>query len=147
MTTTSQINSQNGFTLVEVLVAVLIMVIGVFATLSLISTSMKANTHANQLTTKTALAQQMIEDMLSRDKSSLDVPVTNAPYNLNITGAAVDLSVNGGGTYHATYTTSVSTVWDPVNNPDRRLVKIDIVVSSVPDDGLSLKTTVYKYQE
>ena len=137
MTPATPIQNRQGFTLVELMVSILIMVVGILATLSLISVSMKANTHANQLTTKTALAQQIMEDLLSRDKSSLDIPATNVVYDLNIPDTATtDLPASGAGTYHATYTTAWATT---------TLVQISITVSSVPDDGLSLQCSAYRY--
>jgi len=123
------------------LVAMLIMAVGVLATLSMISASMDANSHANKLTTKTALAQQMMEDLLSRDKNTLDVPATNVVYNLNLTGTNNDLVTTAGagaGTYHATY----STAWSPTPN----LVLITIEISSVPADPRSLPLTAYAYR-
>ena len=121
--------------MIEMLVAMLLMTVGVLATLTMVSASIKANATANRLTTKTALAQQMMEDLLSQ--ATLPVPVSNAVYNLNMTGSNNDFSAAGAGTYHATYsTTQVST-----------LVRVDIAVSSVPDDGTPLRTSAYRYQE
>jgi prepilin-type N-terminal cleavage/methylation domain-containing protein len=130
-------HNQQGFTMIEMLIAMLVMTIGVLATVSTITTSMTANTHSNRLTTKTALAQQITEDLLSCDKSTLVVPVTNT-YKLDITGNANDLNVNGAGTYHAIY----STVWAATN-----LAQINVVVTTVPDDGLPLKTSIYRNME
>lgn len=130
------LHNRRGFTLVEMLVAILLMSIGVIATLSMVSTAMNANSHANRLTTKTSLAQQMMEDLLSQKE--LPVPATNAVYNLNLTGSNNDLSAEGAGTYHATYSTRQS-------SPS--MIRIDVQVTSVPDDSRPFRSTAYRCSE
>lgn len=134
-------HNQQGFTLVELLVAILIMAVGVLATLSLISASMNANTHANRLTTKTALAQQVIEDILSvspDNQPELRTSTAGSVYKLD--GANNDITFDGAGTFHASFSTIINT---PVEN----VTQITITVSSVPDDGTPLRTTAYRYLE
>lgn len=130
------LHNQRGFTMIEMLVSMLIMAVGVLATLSLVSTSMNANSHANRLTTKTSLAQQMMEDLLSQ--KDITVPASNVVYNLNLTGSNNDLTAPGGGTFHATYSTI---------QLSPSLIRINITVSSVPDDGSPLITSTYRCSE
>lgn len=130
------LHNQRAFTMVELLVSMLIMAVGVLATLSLVSTSMNANSHANRLTTKTTLAQQMMEDLLSQ--KDITVPASNVVYNLNLTGTNNDLTAPGSGTYHATYST---TQLSP------SLIRINITVASVPDDGTPLIASTYRCSE
>jgi len=147
MTSASPLHSQYGFTMVEVLIAMFIMVIGVITTLSMISASMKANANANQLSTKTALAQQIAEELLSRaydgfPDCSADTVDPNIYYNLNlsgtVSGSANYLTIAGSGTYKANCAKKTVT-----GSPG--YWQIDIVVSSVPDDGIPLRSTVYRY--
>lgn len=58
-------NSKNGFTLVELVVAFLILVIGVTAILELVSQSALNARYAKDRTTATTLAQQKLEELLS----------------------------------------------------------------------------------
>src|SRR5665647_1100384 len=107
MTTVPPLHNQQGFTMIEMLIAMLIMTVGVLTTLTMISASMKANTSSNRLTTKTELAQQMVEDLLSMkvDEVVSICPSTLTDYNLNMTGPVTGnanyLTVSGAGTYNA----------------------------------------------
>ncbi len=145
MTSTSPLYNRLGFSLVEVMVAMLMMTVGVLGTLTMISASMKANTRANQLTAKTALAQQMVEDLLSMNSSDVISVCPSGPsftdYNLNMTGTvsgtANYLTIPGSGTYKA-QCFSDSTVTP---------LSISVKVYTVPDDGVPVTMTVYRYLE
>ena len=143
MTSTSHLHNRQGFSLVEVMVAMLIMTIGVSGSLTMIIASMKANTHANLLTTKTALAQQMAEDLVSMNSADVTTvcPSALTDYNLNMTGtvsgAANYLTISGSGTYNAKCS-SDSTVTP---------LRISVNVYTVPNDGSPVTMTVYRYLE
>ncbi len=66
----ARIENQDGFTLLELLVAILLLTIGLFAVIGMQTVALKANTRANQLSVATSLAQQTLEDVLSWDASS-----------------------------------------------------------------------------
>ncbi len=143
MTSTTPLHNRLGFSLIEVMVAMLIMTIGVSGALTMIIASMKVNTRANLLTTKTALAQQMVEDLLSMNSSDVTTvcPSALTDYNLNMTGTvsgtANYLTISGSGTYNAKCS-SDSTVTP---------LSISIRVYTVPDDGIPVTMTVYRYLE
>lgn len=131
--------------MIELLVAILIMLIGIIATLSLVSTSMKTNTRANQLTTKTALGQQMMEDLLSLKDLPVEDPPATYPYNLNITDSD-SLIAAGAGTYSATYATTQIEPAAPAEKPF--LVRIDIKVTPVTNTDESVfESSAYRYLE
>ena len=143
MTLAPPLHNQHGFTMIEILIAMLIMTVGVLTTLTMISASLKANTNANRLTTKTALAQQMVEDLLSMQSSNVTsiCPTALTDYNLNMTGSATGtanhLIASGSGEFSAQCSsTQLAT-----------LLQINIVISYVPDDGSPLRTTIYRYLE
>lgn len=139
MTSVRFLHNRQGFTMVEMLIAIVIMTIGVITTLSMISTAMKANTISNRLSAKTSLAQQVAEEMLSR---KIDDPIitTTSPatvYDLDNFLAGNDIVIDGAGTFHATYSTVI-------NTPSANVTQIIITITTVPNDGNPLSITCYK---
>ena len=61
----SYLKNQQGFTLVELMVAVTLIAIGVFAVLGMQLAALHADTHAHQLSVSTSMAQQVLEDIMS----------------------------------------------------------------------------------
>jgi len=143
MTLTSPHHNRRGYSLVEVMVAMLIMTVGMSSSLSMIIASMKANTHAKQLTAKNALAQLMVEDLLSMSSSGVTgvCPSTLTDYNLNMTGtasgAANYLTITGSGTFNAKCS----------SNSASTPLSISINVYTVPNDGSPLTMTIYRNLE
>ena len=143
MKTTSPLHNRRGYSLVEVMVAMLIMTIGVSSSLTMIIASMKANTHAKQLTAKNALAQQMVEDLLSMNSADVTgvCPSALTDYNLNMTGTKTGsdnhLAISGSGTFNAKCSSDSSVT--PLS--------ISIRVYTVPDDGTPLTMTFYRNLE
>ena len=83
-------NSQQGFTLLELLVAITLFTIGLLAVAQMQNVAINANTIANRTTLATSLAQQVMEDIMSRSTKTGNVfPSAGAPnillqpYNLN----------------------------------------------------------------
>ena len=62
---TPQLHSSNGFTLIEVLVAMVILSIGLLGTAALITGIIKSNQVSNRITTATVLAQDKMEEIKS----------------------------------------------------------------------------------
>lgn len=138
------------------MVAILLLIVGVLAALSMVSTSMKANSTANVLSVKTALAQQVMEYILSLDSENTecDPYLDTSPYVVLITGSAgkkynlnrntssacpgnfiddegnkaagSDRVVKGAGTFSAQY----STVPDVTTG----LTRVEVQVSRLPKD-------------
>jgi len=61
----NKVIKDNGFTLVEVLVALAILIIGLFGTLSLGITSINQNAYTRHLAQATNLAEEQLENLLS----------------------------------------------------------------------------------
>jgi prepilin-type N-terminal cleavage/methylation domain-containing protein len=104
---------RNGFTLLELLIAVSLLAIGLLAVASMQSVAMNANMVSNRLTVATTLAQQVAEDMLSWNISdprlnSPSMPAATAP-NYIFTNPSTGVSLGtqiyipGAGTYSARY--------------------------------------------
>jgi prepilin-type N-terminal cleavage/methylation domain-containing protein len=113
MKKTGTTQSERGFTLLELLLAVFILTVGLLAVVSLETTAINSNSLANKLSVATSLSQAVMEDLLSKDISDpvLNTPVTNAIYygldQNNLT--ASNLIVRSAGTYTATYSAQPNT--------------------------------------
>lgn len=100
--------SQKGFTLVELLVAILLMTVGIFAVIAMQTTSMNANSIAMRLSVASSLAQEVLEDILSwpADNPNFKTAGTYS-YDLDPKTEGNGITIQGGGTYSATYQTIV----------------------------------------
>lgn len=92
-------NTQSGFSLVELLVAVMILAVGLLALAQLQITAIKANTQSDSITVANALSQKAVEDVaaMSADDPIFSTAVTGATW----TGSP--FTVDGAGLYNVTY--------------------------------------------
>ncbi len=80
-------NNNNGFTLLEILVAIVLLSIGLLAMASLTVGIMGGNLFSNQLTVATTLAQDKMEDVRRRGYSGMPASDTTTTENYGtITG-------------------------------------------------------------
>ncbi len=127
------ITNREGFSLIELLVAMSLLSIGIFSVISMQVTAIKSNSIANRLSVATALAQETMDDILALDISD---PLVNAStasdqtYN-NINGpSTTSVSINGAGTFSATYSTTINT---PVQGVTQVVVNIYSMTNGVND--------------
>ena len=113
-------NSQSGFSMIELLVAVVILAFGLFGLAQLQVTAINANSQSTTKTAAVALSQQAIEKILSWDAD-------DARLSTSGTGNFTAVAVAGAGTYDITWT--VTTPYDGVTN----LCRVDIRVESQED--------------
>ena len=113
-------NYQSGFTMVEMLVAVLILMVGLLGLAQLQITAIKANSSSATSTAATAIAQRAVEEIIAMDP---DDPMFDA----NGTGTFPSVPVTGAGTYSVSWT--VVTPFEDVTN----LCEVTIVVSSTTE--------------
>ena len=110
----SQLN-ENGFTLVELLVAITIMAIGILAVVQMQVVALQSNSIANRLGVATSLAQEVMDDIQSWDVNTPPVigaftPLapgfsTTATFNrFGVSMNAASVTFQDSGTYTATYT-------------------------------------------
>lgn len=77
MTIFKKLKSQQGFTLVEILISLVVFSIGIMAVTMMQGSSMKLNTHSGSITEATSLARSKMEDLLNRGYDDADLKDTN----------------------------------------------------------------------
>lgn len=134
------LGTQHGFTMVEMLIAILLMSVGLLAVLTMQDVALNANSISNRLTVATSLAQETLEDILSWDPDAhadLKASTANAVYDLDPNTSATSIAVPGAGSYSARYTTTVG----PASGiPDG----ITRVVVTVTGGGRSITVSGFK---
>ncbi len=84
---------QGGFTLIEILVSLVVVVIGLLGSIALLRTTGRVTRLARQLATATSAAGQVMEDLRASDLMTLPA-----------SGAYADVVGSDGTTYHQSYT-------------------------------------------
>jgi type IV pilus assembly protein PilV len=137
----SHTHNEKGFTLIEVLIALMIFAIGMISIAGLQVTSISYNSAANQRTTITMLTQGIMEEIMAlpRENSNSDVldletsgttTWSQAPFD----GTGNLYTLTGGGTYSAEIEVATTSVND--------ITQITVTVTGNNENSLSL--TSYK---
>jgi len=124
--------NQNGFTLVELLVAILLMTVGIFAVITMQTTSMNANSIAMRLSVASSLAQEALEDILSwpPDATNLRTAVEKEKYDLDPNSLSYSATIPGAGTYKASYTTTIG----PATGIPSGVTRVTVTVTDTGSD-------------
>ena len=135
------IKSEKGFSLVELLIAVVMLAVGLLAVAGMQSLAINKNAYANRYSTATALAQEVMEDFLAREPSSaiFQTDVTNAT-NYDLDPSAVtsnSVTVTGAGTFTAIYSIAAA-------NPVANVAKITVTVTTTIGGGQTVTLISYK---
>ncbi len=103
-------SAQSGFSLVELLIAIVILAVGLLGLAELQITATKVNAQSESILAASSIAQEVIEEIaaLDSDDAMFDVPVANANTDnfLSVNDAAWDpssVTIAGAGTYNITY--------------------------------------------
>jgi type IV pilus assembly protein PilV len=119
--------SQQGFTLVELLVALTIFAIGLLSVAGMQITAMRTNSRANSLTAATAVAEGVLEEILAR---TIDDPIyasssagNDYDFDPDTAGDQPSMTVQGAGTYTATY--DIERDYNDVPNVARVVVTVE----------------------
>lgn len=141
------IKSEKGFSLVELLVAVVMLAVGLLAVAGMQSLAINKNAYANRYSTATALAQEVMEDFLAREPSSAifqaDVglgPPDPSATNYDLDPSAVtsnSVTVTGAGTFTVLYSIDA-------NNPVANVAKITVTVTTTIGGGQTVTLISYK---
>jgi len=119
-------NQQAGFTLVELLVAVVILAIGLLGLAQLQVTAIKANSQSATITAANAIAQKIVEEIaaMPADRAIFDAPSAGTWPDTPL------VTVAGAGTYAVTYViTQMQAGGENVSN----VMKVEIKVESTTD--------------
>lgn len=133
------LGTQHGFTMVEMLIAILLLTVGLLAVLTMQDVAINSNSISMRLTVATSFAQEALEDILSwkSDDPRITTAAANVVYDLDPNTSATTMTVPGGGSYSATYTTTVG----PASGiPDG----ITRVVVTVTGGGRTVTVTGFK---
>jgi type IV pilus modification protein PilV len=128
---------ENGFTLIEVVIAIVVLTIGILSTYSMQVSSIQGNATANQLTTASTLALDQIEQILSWDSADARLnnnENVNPPAGAVIPASPADNSLTSGN--YTIYWDGTPRL-DPVNGAK---VGIDIQVHVVWNAANRFKT-------
>ena len=103
-------NPQLGMTLVELMIAMLVLAVGLGGITTLLITAISTNNRNSRDTTATMLAQLVIEEIGSQDPNSgvINIPITDCAgnaFDMNVTGGAAP---GGAGATLVTNAASVS---------------------------------------
>lgn len=98
-----KMTSQAGFTLVELLIAVVLLAVGLLGLAQLQVTAIQANSHSEGLLTANALGQEIIEELVARSMSD---PIFSTPVAQGANAALPgfeNVVVPGAGVYRVQY--------------------------------------------
>lgn len=116
--------AEQGFTVLELLVAVTILTVGLLGLASMLASGVGGNRFSHMVAVEGSIATSVMEEIVSRD-------ATDAIFSANVTGAAYDLDpgtaattrVVQGRTYSATYSILSA-------SPVAGVVRVDVSVTS-----------------
>lgn len=138
--------NEAGFTLIETLVAMAVLVIGIFSLYSLQTTSVVYNAKASGITTASNWASDRIEQLLSLDFTNAALLDTNgnAAGGINDTGASADgTATSPDGNYTISWNVVDYLKPNPSNAADSTLKAIRVIVER--NDFGNTQTVVFNY--
>ena len=120
--------SEAGFTLIEMVVAMLILALGLIATVNMQTTAIRANAFAQRTTSASAVARAAMDELVSRPGSDafFDTALAAAAHDLDPQTAAMTQTVQDI-TYSATVTVTPNATVNAVAVPN--LTQIDLTVT------------------
>ncbi len=120
-----KLKSQQGFSLVELLIAITILAIGLLGIAGLQVQSIRYNAGANTRSVAISIAQGVMEEISAKNQGDpiFRTTVSDIVWDLDDSSAATELVLPGAGSYSAVW--SVST-----NDPISDIARVTVVVTS-----------------
>lgn len=138
--------TQNGFSLLELLIAISLLTIGLLAVTSMQGVAINSNSLANRLSVAASLSQEIAEELLSREMTDplLNTASINAVYDLDPNSEANSISIPGAGTYAATFSITPNALINGTSLVGTS--RIDITVNYMTENGTARAViyTTYK---
>lgn len=128
--------NQNGFTLLEIMVALTIFAVGLLGVAGLQLQSISYNSGSNTRTVATSIAQGALEEILAQDETAAVFQADNADmvWDLDPASAATTRTVPAGGTYSA--------LWSVIaDDPVPRMSRVRVTIAGA---GRSVTLTGFK---
>jgi type IV pilus assembly protein PilV len=143
------LKDDRGFTLIELLVAMTILAIGLLSIAGMQVIALKTNSSANTMTTNAALAEGILEEILSWSLGDgrLIVDATDEPWVFDsstdatmatTTAAMNSFASNAGGSYTAAYSVDVN--YNGITN----VTRIEVTVTQTDGGGRILTLVGFK---
>lgn len=123
-----KLDSKNGFTMIEIMIAMVIIALGMFAVMSLVAVVIRGNSNSDNMTTATILAQDRMEDAKRLGYAGLPGPIpavegygsiTAYPLHRRVSTITVDNPLIG------MTTVNVEVFWDS----DNHSVALDTIIA------------------
>ena len=98
-------SAQAGFSMIEMLIAVVILAVGLLGLAELQITAIKTNAQSDSITVANGIAQKIVEEIAAKDadeaifSTAVGIPVGG----LSVTWPGSPYTVQGAGTYNVTY--------------------------------------------
>jgi type IV pilus assembly protein PilV len=119
----SKIQSEKGFSLIEVVIAMSILSVGLLAIASMQISAIKVNSIANHLTKRSTIAQDKLEELVAMPYNDSNLDPANAPFPEETTATG--------------YTITWTVADGPVDKT--KLIKVTVVKGSERTDVLYVK--------
>lgn len=137
----------DGFTLIETLAAMVILVIGIFALYSMQITSLRYNATASAITTSSTWAADRVEQLLALDYADLVDTSANGVAGLSDTTATADgQAVSPDGRYTIFWNVAPYLAPNPGNPADSTVKALRIIVQH-NDLGTTKQVVVNYYKQ